>query len=160
MPSMDVRLRELDDADLDLLFVWEQDPAAIAMASFTRPDPSDREAFDRHRARIRADPECTVLAIEDDDGFAGSIGSYVMHGDREVTYWIDPARWGRGIASAALREFLRVEQTRPLYAGAAAHNVGSATVLERAGFQLISSETAFASGVGREVVENRYRLDR
>jgi RimJ/RimL family protein N-acetyltransferase len=155
---MDVRLRDLDDADLDLLFVWEQDPAAIAMAAFTRADPGDREAFDAHKARIRADPGCTLLAIEDDDGFAGTIGSYPMHGEREITYWVDPARWGRGVASAALREFLLVETTRPLWAGAAEHNVGSVAVLERAGFVRQGTDTGYAAGVGREVVEVRFRL--
>jgi RimJ/RimL family protein N-acetyltransferase len=157
---VDVRLRELRDADLDQQFVWEQDPEAIAMAAFTRADPSDREAFDRHHARIREDPECNLLAIEDDDGFAGTIGSYAMHGEREVTYWLDRARWGRGIASAALGEFLRVERTRPLYAGCAAHNVGSATVLERAGFVRVGEDRGYAGGLGREVVELRFRLDR
>lgn len=156
---MDVRLRELEDADLDRLFGWEQDPAAIAMAAFTRADPADRAAFDRHYDRIRRSRETTLRAVEDEGLLVGTIGSYPSDGAREVTYWIDPSRWGRGIASAALAAFLGVEAARPLFARVAAHNVGSITVLERAGFLRLATETSYADGVGRYVVEHLYRLD-
>lgn len=153
-----VVLRSLDDADLDDLFEWEKDPRAVEMAAFTRADPSDRAAFDAHYERIRNDPTCTLLAIDDGDGLVGTVGSFTRDDDREVTYWIAPARWGEGLATAALNAFLDVETTRPLLARVAEHNVGSATVLVRAGFVQIGSETAYAEGVGREVVEHIYRL--
>ena len=155
---MRVRLRMVEDADLDQVFEWERDPGAVAMAAFTRADPSDRAAFDRHYQRIRNDPDCTLLAIEDGGVFAGTIGSFTMDGQREITYWIDPSRWGRGIASAALDAFAQLEHTRPLYARAAEHNIGSAKVLARAGFVQVGHDTAHADGVGRDVVEFVYRL--
>ena len=155
---MKVVLRVIEDADLDQLFEWERDPTAIAMAAFTRADPSDRAAFDNHHQRIRNDPDKTLLAIDDDGGFAGVIGSFTEEGEREVTYWIDPARWGRGLASEALDAFLQVEAERPLFARVAEHNIGSAKVLTRAGFTQIGSESSYAHGVGREVVEHIYRL--
>lgn len=153
-----VTLRILEDADLDQLFEWEQEPRAVAMAAFTRADPSDRAGFDAHHQRIQHDADARLLAVEDDGAFAGTIGSFTMEGAREVTYWIDPSRWGRGLASAALGAFLRVEVTRPLFARVAEHNVGSANVLTRAGFVRIGSDTSFAEGVGRDVVEHIYRL--
>ena len=128
------------------------------MAAFTRADPSDRAAFDEHYQRVRSDPTNLLLAIDDGTGLAGTIGSFTLQGDREITYWIDPSRWGRGLASAALSEFLRREVTRPLMARVAEHNVGSAKVLTRAGFVRIGSETAYADGVGRDVVEHIYCL--
>ncbi len=155
---MDVSLRELADRDLDRVYAWERDPAAVALAAFTRPDPADREAFDRHYARIRSDPTCTVLAVEHDGELVATIGSFTMDGEREVTYWVDPAHWGQGIASAALVAFLAVERERPLVARVAAHNPGSARVLARAGFVEVGSETSFAAGVGADVVEQVYRL--
>ncbi len=157
---MSIRLRIVEDADLDQVFEWERDPDAVAMAAFTRADPSDRAAFDRHYERIRNNSDCTLLAIEDDDGaFAGTIGSFTMEGEREVTYWIDPSRWGRGLASASLDAFAQIELTRPLLARAAEHNIGSAKVLARAGFVQVGSETVHADGVGRDVVEHIYRLE-
>jgi len=156
---MATTLRPLVDADLDALFLWESDPRAVELAAFTRADPSDRSAFDAHYERVRANPANTLLAIEEDGEFAGTAGSYTLDGKREVTYWIDPARWGRGIASRALAAFLELERTRPLYGRVAAHNGGSAKVLTRAGFVEIGSDEGFAPGLGRDVVEHIYRLD-
>lgn len=155
---MAITLRPLADGDLDALFVWESDPRAVEMAAFTRADPSDRAAFDAHYERVRGDLSNTLLAVEEDGEFAGTIGSYTLDGRREVTYWIAPERWGRGIASQALRAFLAIERTRPLYGRVAEHNVGSAKVLARAGFVEVGFERGFARGVGGEVTERVYRL--
>jgi RimJ/RimL family protein N-acetyltransferase len=130
------------------------------MAAFTRADPSDRSAFDSHYERVRSDPSNTLLAIEDDGEFVGTIGSFTIEGEREVTYWISPARWGQGIASRALRAFLEIETTRPLRGRVAGHNIASAKVLVRAGFVKVGSDRGFAPGIGAEVVEHIYRLDR
>lgn len=148
----------IEDADLDRLFEFERDPRAVALAAFTRPDPGDRAAFDRHYQRIRLEPGTTLRAIDVDGALAGMIASFTVEGEREVTYWIDPARWGRGLASAALVTFLHIEVARPLFARVAEHNVGSTTVLVRAGFVRVDAESSFAHGVGRDVVEHVYRL--
>jgi RimJ/RimL family protein N-acetyltransferase len=157
---MAITLRALADSDLDALFGWESDPRAVEMAAFTRANPSDRGAFDAHYERVRSNASNTLLAIDDDGEFVGTVGSYTMEERREVTYWIAPARWGQGIASAALRAFLAIESTRPLYGRVASHNVASAKVLARAGFVEVGSDTGFAPGVGAEVVERIFRLDR
>lgn len=156
---MAVTLRAFTDSDLDPLFAWESDPRAVQMAAFTRSNPSDRHAFDVHYKRVRSDPSNTLLAIDYDGEFVGTIGSFTLEGEREITYWIAPARWGQGLASQALRAFLSIESTRPLYGRVAGHNGASAKVLARAGFVEVGSETSFAAGVGAEVVERIYRLD-
>jgi RimJ/RimL family protein N-acetyltransferase len=153
-------LRTLSDSDLDALFVWESDPRAVEMAAFTRANPSDRDAFDAHYQRVRSEPSNLLLAIEEDGEFVGTMGSFTLEGERNVTYWIAPERWGQGLASRALRAFLEIESTRPLYGRVADHNVGSAKVLARAGFVEVGSDTGFAQGVGTQVVERIYRLDR
>ena len=157
---MTITLRTLADRDLDRLFVWESDPRAVEMAAFTRADPSDRSAFDAHYERVRGDPANLLLAIDDDAELVGTIGSFTMEGERDVAYWIAPERWGQGLASRALEGFLAVELTRPLYGRVADHNAASAKVLARAGFAEVGAETSFAPGVGAEVVERIYRLDR
>src|SRR5258708_399822 len=110
---MAITLRTFADGDLDALFLWESDPRAVQMAAFTRANPSDRGAFEAHYERVRSDPSNTLLAIEDDGEFVGTIGSYTMEGERNVTYWIAPARGGQGLASQALRAVLGVEAPRP-----------------------------------------------
>ena len=153
-------LREVRDEDLPLLFEQWADPVAAHMAAFTAPDHMDRDAFERRWARLRADETVINKAIVVDGEVAGSIGSWGDPGEREVTYWISPARWGQGLASQALRAFLAIESTRPLYGRVASHNLASAKVLARAGFVEVGTDTGFARGVGAEVVERIYRLDR
>jgi len=129
------------------------------MAAFTRADPADRAAFDAHYRRVLSDPNNINRAIEADGVLAGMIASFTVEGDRELTYWIDPAQWGRGIASEAVRTFVRRETQRPLFARAAARNIGSSKVLLHNGFTKIGEETSWAAGVGEDVLEHIYRLD-
>src|SRR5690348_9848535 len=112
---MALTLRTFADSDLDALFAWESDPRAVQLAAFTRADPSDRSQFDTHYERVRNNPSVLMRAIDDDAEFVGTIASFTIDGDREVSYWIAPARWGQGVASRALRAFLEIEQTRPVY---------------------------------------------
>jgi RimJ/RimL family protein N-acetyltransferase len=67
---------------------------------------------------------------------AGNMLSFVMEGKREVGYWIGREYWGRGLATEALKMFLEVEKTRPLYGVVAKHNIGSRRVLEKSGFEI------------------------
>jgi RimJ/RimL family protein N-acetyltransferase len=129
------------------------------MAAFTRADPADRAAFDAHYQRVRSDPDTTNLAIEEDGELAGMIASFTVEGVRELTYWIDPERWGRGIATEAVQALIRRETRRPFFARAAASNLGSCKVLERNGFIKIGEETSPAAGLGEDVLEHIYRLD-
>ena len=87
------------------------------------------------------------------------IASFTVEGDRELTYWVDPGRWGRGIASEALRLFLMSEVQRPLHARVAAHNRRSGKVLERNGFVKVGEETSWAEGAGDDIREHVYRLE-
>lgn len=124
------------------------------MAAFTSKDPSDRAAFDAHWQRIMADKQVTNRTILVDGRVAGHVASFVMFGDLEVTYWIDRAYWGQGIATRALAEFLEnVQKKRPIFGRAAKDNLGSRRVLEKCGFKYIGEEKGFANARGREILE-------
>ena len=156
---MTIRLRPVAPSDMDQIFAFESDPLSVHMAAFTPKDPSDRDAFDLHWQRILADPLVINRAIEADGALVGTIASFVIEGDREVTYWIDRAQWGRGIASAALALLLDEDAERPLWGRAVDDNVGSLRVLERAGFVVVGEDTGFAPGRGEDVREIVLRLD-
>jgi hypothetical protein len=94
-------LREVRDEDLEVLFEQWADPVAAGMAAFTSPDHMEWDAFERRWARIRADEPMLARVIVLDDDVAGTIGSWGDPGEREVTYWIGRAYWGRGIATEA-----------------------------------------------------------
>ncbi len=155
----DIALRELEDADLDALFDQMRDPESVHMAAFTARDPNDRAAFDAHMARIRSGPDTTVLAITHDGDFVGTIGSFTIEGDREITYWIARPSWGQGIATQALTLFLQSEQTRPLHARAATDNIGSLRVLQKVGFRLTGTEVGYANARASEIEETLLRLN-
>ena len=158
-----IALRPVEPGDLPFFFEHQRDPIAVEMVDFKS---RDRAAFDQHWAKILADetglirtivvtsdvsPEPPVggtsgLSPESAEHVAGNIVSWNSDGQREIGYWIDRADWGRGIATAALSSFLRLEQTRPLYAGVAKHNAGSIRVLQKCGFTFLDSASAAADG--------------
>ncbi|WP_407566986.1 GNAT family N-acetyltransferase [Polymorphospora sp. A560] len=155
----EVALRPVDDSDLDALFEQMRDPESVRMAAFTAEDPDDRAAFDAHMAKVRTSPETTNLAITLDGRLVGSIASFVIEGDTEVTYWIDRSFWGQGIASRALALLLETVPVRPLFARVASDNVGSLKVLQKAGFAITGTEISFANGRNTEIEETILRLD-
>jgi RimJ/RimL family protein N-acetyltransferase len=155
---MQIVLREVHDSDLPVFFRQMNDPEALHLAAFTPKDPADRDAFDAHWKRIRAsdDVQRTILA---DGDVVGSAAVYGEPGEREVTYWIDRAYWGRGIATAALRELVAQVPERPLYARAAADNAGSLRVLEKCGFRVTARASGYANARGAEIEEFVLTLD-
>src|SRR5574341_117637 len=156
---MTVTLREVADADLPIFFGHQQDQDAVYMAAFTSEDPSDRVAFDAHWSRIRASQSVMMSTVEVDGQVAGHIGSFVMFDQHQVTYWIGREFWGQGVATAALRAFLEVDRTRPIYGRAAKDNTASIRVLEKCGFVLVGEETGFANARQADIAEVILKLD-
>jgi RimJ/RimL family protein N-acetyltransferase len=153
-----IALRAVTDDDLDTIFEQERDPEAVSMAAFTAPDPNDRAAFDAHMIRLWSSPDIAFFAIDRDGELVGSTASFVMDGRTEVTYWVDRAVWGTGVATAALRLLLDIVTIRPIYARAASDNLGSLAVLQKCGFVEIDRETSFAQARDAEIEETVLRL--
>ncbi|GAA2898609.1 MULTISPECIES: GNAT family N-acetyltransferase [Streptomyces] len=155
---MNVELRDVHDSDLPVFFRQMNDPEALHMAAFTPEDPADRDAFDAHWARIRSSSAVIRTVLADGD-VVGSTSVYGEPGEREVTYWIDRAYWGKGIATDALRALVTEVDERPLYARAASDNVGSLRVLEKCGFRAVASATGYAQARGAEIDETVLLLE-
>ncbi len=153
-----VKLRPIEDVDLDTLFDQMRDPESVQMAAFTAKDPDDRTAFDSHMSKVRNSPDTTMHAVTSDGRLVGSIASFVVEDRTEVTYWIDRAVWGYGVASEALALFLDIVVVRPLYARAASDNLGSLRVLRKAGFAIIGTEFSYAAARRTEIEESLLRL--
>jgi RimJ/RimL family protein N-acetyltransferase len=155
---MRVELRAVHDSDLPVFYRQFQDPEALRLAAFTPGDPADQDAFAARWKRIRASSDVARAILADGD-VVGSAAVYGEPGEREVTYWVDRAYWGRGVATAALRALLAEVPERPLYARAAADNTGSLRVLEKCGFRPGARARAFAQARGAEIEEIVLRLD-
>jgi RimJ/RimL family protein N-acetyltransferase len=156
---MNISLRPLEDRDLDAIYRQVTDPESVRMAAFTAEDQTDRGAFLDRVSRLRADTSVSHRVIDVDGAAAGTIGSFRMDDQLEVTYWVDRTQWGKGIASAALRLLLAETAERPVFARAASDNVGSLRVLEKAGFRRVGFNRGFAAGRGEEIEETIMRLD-
>jgi RimJ/RimL family protein N-acetyltransferase len=148
-----LHLRETTEADLPFLFELQQDPVASRMAAFTAKDPADRAAFDAHWARLFANDGVRNRTIVLDGEIVGNAATFLMEGDREVTYWIAREHWGKGVATRALATLIAEEPTRPLFARAAKDNLGSIRVLEKCGFQVVGEDRGFANARGEEIEE-------
>ncbi|WNM34313.1 GNAT family N-acetyltransferase [Streptomyces sp. Li-HN-5-11] len=154
---MEVVLREVHDSDLPVFYRHMNDPEALRMAAFTPKDPADRDAFDAHWKKIRASSDVLRTILADGD-VVGSTAVYGEPGEREVTYWVDRAHWGRGIATAALGALLAEVPERPLYARAAADNAASLRVLHKCGFIESARARGYAEARGEEIDEVVLRL--
>jgi len=135
----EVRLREVRQEDLPILFEHQRDPEAVRMAVF----PSrDREAFLAHWARILADPKVTARTILFEGQVARNILSFERSGKTLVGYWIGRELWGKGVASEALSLFLLQVKARPLFAHVARQNIASIRVLQKCGFLISVQDSA------------------
>lgn len=130
---MAVALRDIGEADIPLLFAYQDDPEANEMAAFPARNES---AFREHLGRVLANTDNIALAIVDGDVVVGQIGSWSdeENATRDVGYWVGREHWGKGYATAGLRALLEIEPVRPLWAYIAEHNVGSQRVVEKCGF--------------------------
>lgn len=155
----EVSLRELRDEDLDAVYEMMRDPEAVRMAAFTAENPDDRVAFDAHMERIRTWPGVVNRAITVDGELAGTIASFLVDDDTEITYWLHRTWWGQGIATRAVALLLELVPVRPITARAASDNAGSLAVLRKSGFRPVGKEVAFSTARGREIEETVLRLD-
>jgi RimJ/RimL family protein N-acetyltransferase len=133
-----VSLRPVQESDLEALYEQQADPEAVAMAAVPA---RAREDHLRHwRDKVLVDDATLVRTIVVDGEVAGHVVGFLRDGvgDVEVGYWIAREFWGRGVATAALEQFLALESRRPLIARTAAHNTASRRVLEKCGFRVVA----------------------
>jgi RimJ/RimL family protein N-acetyltransferase len=145
-----VRLRDVSEEDLPILFAHQLDPDANRMAAFR---PREKDEFTAHWKKILADETVTKKTILLDGQVAGSIVSFEQFGKPLVGYWIGKEYWGQGVATRALSEFLDHVKVRPLYAYVAKHNVGSLRVLEKCGFTICGEDRGVPGARGEAVEE-------
>jgi RimJ/RimL family protein N-acetyltransferase len=131
--SDDVRLRDVEEADLEVFLEYEHDPEAVQRSKFP---PRERENFLTHWAtKVLGDPTVFVQTVTVDGDPAGNVVAWWEQDRRFVGYWFGRRYWGRGVGTKALTLFLQREKVRPLFADPFAGNTGSVRLLERCGFR-------------------------
>ena len=144
--------------DLNTFFQFQLDEEANYLAAFTAKDPNDKTTYLEKYSKHLADPTIHMRTIKLDGVIVGSIAKFMIQAEAGLTYWIDREYWGRGIASAALHDFLKIEQTRPIHASTAFDNYGSQRVVEKAGFVRVGTDKGFANARQAEIEEYLYKL--
>lgn len=155
---MEIQLQKTKLSDLEHLFVFQTDVKANYLAAFTPKDPKDKQAYLEKWTRIVERLDINMQTIWIDHKVVGSIIKFVMEGDAEISYWLDRQYWGKGIATQALNDFLKMENTRPLFGRVAFDNYGSQKVLEKCGFQRVRTEIGFANAREKEIEEFVFQL--
>ncbi len=158
MQNRQLKLRQTEHSDLALLFQFQLDKEANYLAAFTPKDPTNKEAYFEKFTKLLNDPTINMQTILVGETIAGSIAKFEMEGDTEITYWIDRNFWGKGIATTALKNFLTIENTRPIFGRVAFDNLGSQKVLEKCGFVKIGTDKGFANARQTEIEEFIYKL--
>lgn len=149
----DLVLRNVIEDDLPIFFKHQQDSEANQMAAFTSKDPNDWNSFAEHWNKILTNKDIIKQTIIVENTVVGHVSLFVQFGEPEVSYWIGKEYWRKGIATNALREFLKQVTIRPLYARAAKDNAGSLKVLKRGGFTILGEDSGYANARGKDVEE-------
>jgi len=157
--TLHIKLRPTETTDLEVLFEFQLDKEGGYLAAFMPKNHTDRIAYLNKFTKLLNDPTVNNQTIVLDNIIVGSIAKFVMEGNTEITYWIDRKFWGQGIATKALKEFLLIETTRPIFGRVAFDNFGSQKVLEKCGFSKIGSDYGFANARQTEIEEFIYKLD-
>lgn len=142
--------------DLETLYLFQTDQEAIYMAAFTPLNPEDKSAFIEKYSALLINPEIHQQTIWLNKKIVGSIAKFSIDGDAEITYWIDKLYWGKGIAKKALKQFLEIESTRPIFGRVAFDNFPSQKVLESNGFIKTETDYGFANARQKVIEEMIY----
>jgi RimJ/RimL family protein N-acetyltransferase len=146
-----IELRDVVEADYEVLFAHRKDGVAAHMAAFGTKD-ADAAAMAKRMGENLL-PGTTHKAILVNAALAGLVATFFFDGKLQVTYWVAREHWGKGVASEALRQLLVLVPTRPIYASAAKDNAGSLRVLTKCGFVVRGEQRVYAEGRGQEIDE-------
>jgi spore coat polysaccharide biosynthesis predicted glycosyltransferase SpsG/RimJ/RimL family protein N-acetyltransferase len=135
-----LRYRPATIADLDLLLEWRNDPEVRAVSRNT--GVIAREDHERWLSGVLADPDRTLLVVEQ-AGHPAATVRFDREGDQaEISVTVAPERRGGGVGARAIREAAELELAAwPSLAAVIAEvqerNVRSLRAFERAGYRVL-----------------------
>jgi len=155
---MDLILRALTPKDAPILAQYANNPLIAQRLTDAFPHPYTVQQAQDFIAKVTQQQPRQVSAITVDDVFVGCIGIHpkedIWQHNAELGYWVAQPFWGKGIMTAAIQQVLQYGWTtfptlQRIYARPFGSNIGSARVLEKAGFQLEARlyRTIFKAGV-------------
>jgi RimJ/RimL family protein N-acetyltransferase len=149
----EIALRPTRASDLSIFYDQELDAEARRRVAFVDPATLDRTTFDEQWQRRLTNPATIARTILSGGSVAGHIVRFAFRDQPTIGYWLGREYWGRGVATRALRLYLREDVTRPLYARVAVGNTPSVRVLEKCGFLRIDQVRSYFEPLDREIDE-------
>jgi ribosomal-protein-alanine N-acetyltransferase len=130
------------------------------------PHPYSEEDADEFILMAQTPGGPTIRAITLEGELAGVIGLHPAHdvyeGTAELGYWIGEPYWGRGLASAAVKEMIQIGfqelKLRRIFASVYDYNTASMRVLEKNGFENEGVAKAAVLKNGKVFDEVKYGL--
>ena len=154
-----MRIRAVQEGDLQALFEIQKDPEARWMAAFGSKDFDDKEAYLRHMFKIANDKDVIYKVIEHEGQVVGNVGKWISEHGPELSYWTDKKFRGIGLTSSAVKEFLLLFAERPLYAHTAGDNLASQAILSKLGFSKYQEFISYSEIRGEEILEIGFVLE-
>lgn len=145
-------------ADLETLFAHQLDDEYAHMAAFVNERWQDKEAYIEKWNKLLNDG-VNIWTIFLDDQVVGSVSTWPLGDEMQVSYGIEKKYWGKGLATTALQQFLEIIPERPLYGRVAFDNIGSARVLQKCRFKQIGEDKFYAHARKKEIGELIFILE-
>lgn len=142
--AIDILLRPVIESDVDEFFAHRQARGEVGPLDYVGFVNGWRERISNESVRIRT----VIVAAQ----VVGYVAQFSRAGNSEVSYELGPQYWGKGFATAALRQFVADIDVQPLYARVAKRNVRSIRVLQKSGFSSVGEDKFVAAG-GHEIEE-------
>ena len=158
MTQKNIKLTRTGEDDLPFFYEFQLDKEANHLAAFTSENMEIKEAYLEKYTKFLNDPTINMQTVSVNGIIAGSIAKFIRENTAEITYWLDKKFWGQGIATSALKDFLKFENTRPLYGCVAFDNIPSQRVLEKCGFVKAGTDSGFAYARQKIIEEYIFRL--
>ncbi len=147
-------LRPMTEADAGQITLYASD-ARVAKATKTIPHPLPdgvTEAFIARALSVDRTEDVWVIDPSDDGSeVLGAIGLERMDRNQsEIGYWVAPAAWNNGFASAAVSAIIEAnpQACRTIFGAVFQDNPASARVLTNAGFDYIGEAESFSVARG------------
>jgi ribosomal-protein-alanine N-acetyltransferase len=153
-----ILLKKTEPADLETLFLYQLDEDAAHMAAFVNENWKDRKMYLDKWNKLLKDG-ANIKTIYLGDKIVGSISTWYLGDELQVSYGIAKEYWNKGITTRALQQFLTTVPERPLYGRVAFDNAGSARVLVNCGFKKTGEDQLYAHARKKEIGEIIYMLE-
>lgn len=164
--DQNIRLRPLQASDRKVFALLANNINIWNNVRNRMPHPYSEEDADEFISMALTPGGPTIRAITLDGTLAGVIGLHaaqdVYEGTAELGYWIGEPYWGRGLASTAVNEMIRIGfqvlKLRRIFASVYDYNTASMRVLEKNGFENEGIAKAAVLKNGKVFDEVKYGL--